>query len=254
MTDVQDILSGFEKQSLEQSQRAKLQRRFDTKYIFHQGQLPQLLECLAEDYALIAETHDPAPLFQNIYFDTPDLRFYRQHHNGMLSRYKVRLRHYSDTGLSYLEVKQKNNKQQTRKERLKRASFDSKLDNQDFRFINEQIPIEAGCLKASLEVDFRRISLIHKTETERITIDLEPIFRFEGSTYKPEGLCIIELKQSSFSHQSDALACLRAAGIKRSGISKYCLGISNTRKHVKQNLFKRRQLRINRITHQAEFR
>ena len=46
-------------------------------------------------------------LVTNLYLDTPDLEFYREHLRGSADRFKLRLRAYDETGPVFLEVKRK---------------------------------------------------------------------------------------------------------------------------------------------------
>ncbi len=59
--------------------------------------------------------------YRTLYFDTPDFELYLLHVNGRADRYKVRSREYTDTHLSYLEVKHRTPKDRTIKERLSTA-------------------------------------------------------------------------------------------------------------------------------------
>ena len=56
--------------------------------------------------------------YKSLYFDTEDRKFYNDHHNQRVNRYKVRYREYVDSGLVFLEIKCKNNKGKTIKKRL----------------------------------------------------------------------------------------------------------------------------------------
>ena len=45
--------------------------------------------------------------YDNNYFDTKDLQFYFNHHNGYVHRIKVRSRKYVETNTSFFEIKRK---------------------------------------------------------------------------------------------------------------------------------------------------
>ena len=56
--------------------------------------------------------------YRSLYYDTVDRQFFLDHHNERVNRYKVRFREYVNSGLSFLEVKCKNNKKKTIKNRI----------------------------------------------------------------------------------------------------------------------------------------
>lgn len=89
--------------------------RHDTKYILKQDTLDQLLQYLIDYYEVLEIDTKRIFTYHTQYFDTDDYRFYHQHHNRKLIRYKVRRRNYVDSDTMYLEVKFKNNKCKTTK-------------------------------------------------------------------------------------------------------------------------------------------
>ena len=56
-----------------------------------------------------------------LYFDTPDRQMYAEHQRGRKNRQKIRVRRYESSGVSFLEVKRKNNKGRTDKKRMEIA-------------------------------------------------------------------------------------------------------------------------------------
>ncbi|MBK8341295.1 MAG: VTC domain-containing protein [Flavobacteriales bacterium] len=55
--------------------------------------------------------------YRSLYFDSPALRHYLDHHNGRTLRSKVRFREYVGSGLCFLEVKRKTGTGRTDKAR-----------------------------------------------------------------------------------------------------------------------------------------
>ena len=88
------------------SQRA-LQKRVDSKFILHERALEPLFFHLSQDYAIVLSNKNRIARYQNTYFDTAEYLFLREHHRGRRPRYKIRIRHYPDRELSFLECKKK---------------------------------------------------------------------------------------------------------------------------------------------------
>lgn len=83
--------------------------RFEYKYLVPAAWAGRILDFVrpyvAPD-ASTAESPDGEYTITNLYFDTPDLKFYRAHRNGSLDRFKLRIRSYGD-GPVFFEVKRK---------------------------------------------------------------------------------------------------------------------------------------------------
>ena len=139
-----------------------LLRRIDTKYVLHTQQLFQALENLKDQYRILEIQGCRLNRYHNLYFDTPDFELYHQHHKQQRNRYKVRCREYVDTQLTYLEVKRKNNRDQTIKSRLKTGEFISDLSQKGQHFLSENYPYERQYLQPVLWNDFMRITLVSK--------------------------------------------------------------------------------------------
>ncbi|MFN2132576.1 MAG: carbohydrate-binding domain-containing protein, partial [Anaerolineae bacterium] len=81
--------------------------RTDVKYLLSEEQLLCALAGLTGAYRVLEIEARRLHGYRTIYFDTPDLALYRQHHNGWRERYKVRERTYTDSDLTFLEIKHK---------------------------------------------------------------------------------------------------------------------------------------------------
>ena len=99
-----------------------------------------------------------------------------------------------------------------------------------------------------LRTAFRRITLVSKQKNERLTIDFTLHWSniHTGIEVQLEPLVIIELKRNglTYSPMTDILRQLR---IKPMKISKYCIGTALTNPDVKQNRFKQKIRKIQRI-------
>ena len=91
-----------------------LLNRTDTRYLLTTSRLGPLLEALAGEYLVLEIEGTRLHHYQTLYFDPSDFALFRRHHAGAAVRHKVSGRAYLDTGLSFLEVKAKDNRGRTR--------------------------------------------------------------------------------------------------------------------------------------------
>lgn len=249
------ILAQMRPITLEEMDHIRLMNRIDTKYVTDEKTLGRLLsDALAQGYrALEAEGLRLSP-YNSMYFDTPSLRMYTDHQNRKLVRQKVRTRVYVSSGLTFLEVKRKNNHGRTKKKRtvIPPDAFD------DFRtvpeactFLSEKSDYTAQMLAPRLTTAFDRITLVNPARTERLTIDLHLHFHNVASGLDA-GLgpaVIVELKQDGRA-DSQMKRILLEHRIKPIRVSKYCMGTVLTDPTAKKNRFKLKIKKVEKIIHQ----
>lgn len=238
-------LRGYSSHDLTGIANSSLMNRIDSKFLLPLESLIQVLNACSSYYSLLKIDGVSVFRYDNIYFDTTELSFYHNHHNRKLNRYKVRHRHYADVGTSYLEVKFKNNKGRTIKNR-RIAERDEKIalsSNHDF-LKNNGITL-ANSLIATQKVDYQRISLANDAKRERLTLDLNINFAstleqsISGDNYALSNFYIAELKQEKLNRQSPFFHLMREMSIRSKGFSKYCMGHALTNnKNIKYNRFK----------------
>lgn len=95
------LLNQFQGISLKQLENYALMRRFDTKYLVPEKQLFQILRKLTHTYSVLEVNATRLNPYQTTYYDTPDFLFFRQHHNGIRNRCKVRTRTYLSSAASF---------------------------------------------------------------------------------------------------------------------------------------------------------
>ena len=222
----------------------RLMNRVDTKYVTSLDMLEAILERARSDYYVLETSGGRVAAYDSMYFDTPSLDMYMTHHSGRLVRRKVRTRTYVASGDTYLEVKRKNNHKRTKKKRIQIPldGFGHPFDSPEAAsFVLERSGYEALSLEPALTTTFDRITLVSKSMTERLTIDMH--LRFgnlrTGLSADMGRLVVIEIKQDSLasSPMADILQELR---IHPMGMSKYCIGTAMTSPGLKQNRFKSR--------------
>ena len=245
--DLYRVLQQYAPISLKEMERAKLLRRVDTKYLMSQAQLQQALEGMAQDYAVLEIKKRRQHRYQTLYFDTPDLALYQQHHNGWRSRYKVRSRAYVDSRLAFMEVKRKTNKNVTVKSRLQTPMLATRVNPYAGGFLHDHFPYATDGLEQTLWNSFRRITLVSKHRLERLTLDVGLSFWVGRDRVDFPGVAIAEIKQKHFSLNSDFIDQMRALGVRPMSFSKYCIGVALLYDGVKSNRFKPQLLRIDQL-------
>jgi len=227
---------------------ALLDRR-ETKYILHLELLLRLLPMLSATYRILTIADQPLARYRTLYFDTPDLALYHSHHAGALNRFKVRTREYVDSAYSFLEVKQKTNKQRTVKERIATPHMLTDLDERSRAFLATVCPLPATDLTPVLWNTYRRITLVSVAHQERVTFDIDLQFQWQNRCHTLPKLVTVEVKRAGRCQDSPLVQLLHDQHVRRGGISKYCLGVSLLYPTVKANKFKKKHRRIAKILH-----
>ncbi|MDA9774147.1 polyphosphate polymerase domain-containing protein [Saprospiraceae bacterium] len=244
---ISNIISSFRPINLFEMDVVALLKRVDTKFLLRADQLPALLQKMQSEYNVLEINNKRILSYKSLYFDTPEYKFYNEHHNGKIKRIKVRIRKYIDSNLYFLEVKKKDGKGNTNKSRVKIDSFEEALSSDSKRFISGVIDQELD-LQPSLWNSFERMTLVNTIAKERVTIDMNLQFMMKDQLTKVDNIVIIELKQERFNQKSTIVRELRKLGVHQYGFSKYCIGMISTFKNLKYNRFKPKLLRIKKIT------
>ena len=248
MQKIADIIRSFEPISLAQMESVKLMNRIDTKYAVPMAVLPLILEDARADYFIQEIDGKRIATYDTMYYDTESLDMYVRHHDRQLVRQKIRVRQYVDSDLTFLEIKRKNNKGRTSKKRIAVPGFD--ITGETFGeskrsvwsvadFIAAKSRYEWGEISPHMWTKFHRITLVNKTKTERLTIDMDLVWDnvVSGEKKTFEDLVIIELKRDGNvpSKMTHIMLDHRVHPLK---ISKYCIGTALTTPDIKKNRFK----------------
>ncbi|HEC42771.1 MAG TPA: polyphosphate polymerase domain-containing protein [Bacteroides sp.] len=245
--EIIESVQEFSPITLEEMDNVQLMNRTDTKYIFPSVMLPVLLTRASGLYRVLTIKEKRIFRYNSLYFDTPGLKTYFEHHNGIRPRYKVRFREYEDTGTIFLEVKRKVSNDRTRKSRTKVDKIEHKLSVESGNYIEKQSPLNPEELSPALWTLFRRITLVSVSSLERITIDYEISFRHNEEEKALPFLCIAEVKRDKSNGSTEFMKILKAAHIYPGSSSKYCLGTILLKSPIKYNRFKENILKINKI-------
>lgn len=246
MGTIDDILKKFDRISLEEISSFKLMNRTDTKFAFSISDLPLFLDQLSAYYKILSINDNLKLSYCTQYYDTPAFAMYIRHHNDALNRYKVRHRSYEESKTGFLEIKLKNNKGRTVKERLVQNVLQDKWTETENKFIADRTSYDPQTLKPSVLVKYTRITLLNKAINEKVTIDTNIVFSNGDTQHDLANVVIAEVKQA-IKAGTPALTILKNLGLKPVSLSKYCLGVNYLYPALKKNNFKQKLITLRKI-------
>jgi len=224
--------------SLDEIKTLALLDRLDVKFMLHERQLAQIMARISGHYRVLEINGVRPGRYHTTYFDTPDFAMYHAHHNGARARHKVRWRSYLDSGLIYLEVKEKTNRERTVKRRITLPAPISHLHDLDTSWMPASFKLDPHALRPVVWNRFRRLTLADFERQERITIDLALEFGRDNHAIPLPGLAIVEIKQRKFSLHSLMARELHRLQLHQAHVSKFCTAVAMLYPEQKQNRFK----------------
>jgi len=239
-------LSGFTSISLEEMNGVSLLKRVDTKFLTTNSELSKLLPLLYSDYQILEIDENRLMNYSTLYFDTKDLRCYKEHHNGKAKRHKVRIRRYVESDICFLEVKEKQNSGMTNKVRCSIDDFETDLSPKSKKFI-ENATKKDWELEPALHNYFKRFTLVNTQRSERVTIDTGLEYKTDSITKQFKNVVVIEVKQEKQNTRTPIYSILKSNRIRTVSFSKYCMGVANIFSGIKANKFKELNLKINQL-------
>jgi len=216
------VIEGYARATLELLAERALLRRVDTKFIVGLEDVAKVLRIVDNDYALLLAAERPIARYRTLYYDSPNYQSLVDHDRGRRPRYKVRVRHYVDRKLSYLEIKKKTNANRTQKVRREIPFLRDHLTGEDRQLADERSNLPGADLIPTLWTDFDRITLVGLRTKERVTVDLSLRFEGRGKSAGFPQLAVVEVKQARFSPRSPIMLALRGIGARPLAMSKYC--------------------------------
>ena len=236
---------------------AALMERVDTKFLLPASLAGALLDACGGAYRALEVGGARLSRYETLYYDTGDLALYHAHHAGRGTRRKVRRRSYVDSGQHFLEVKLRTGRGRTRKARVALdggppAALDHALDHAldrlgdpALRELAWGLPAEA--LRPVVRVDYRRLTLVRADGAERATLDAGvAIADARGRVASFPHVVVVEVKQPR-RDRSPLVDAIRALGVRRGGISKYCLGVASLEPAAKTNRYERLLRHLHRM-------
>ncbi len=123
------------------------------------------------------------------------------------------------------------------------------LSVDDRTYVTERAPCAGDEIVPQIWTDFRRITLVGLDIEERLTIDLDLEFAAGPERRRLPGMAIVEVKQPHFRPRSPSMLALRELGIRRSKMSKYCIGQATLHPELRQNRFRPVIRTVRRFNH-----
>lgn len=223
--------------------KAEMMSRIDNKFVIEGWVLQGLVPELAQAFDILDIENQRFFTYATRYFDDDVKSAYFEHHQGVRKGFKVRVRRYLDAGLCFLEVKVKGQRGMTEKYRMPYDPEAQDALSSDARdFAKETYSAQYGkpfdyVLIPSLDVQYRRITLVARDGGERVTIDTDLTFSTRDRMLATgSNLFIVETKSANGRGFADIL--LRSAKIRPAKrCSKYCVGMAATGQVSRYNHF-----------------
>lgn len=246
LTDISSTIACFDPISLTEMDAVKLQDRVDTKYVLAEERVAELLLAMQPHYRLLEVGGQRGTGYRSLYFDTQDLKHYRDHHNKRTLRSKVRFREYLGTDLVFLEVKRKTGRGRTDKARMRVERIPEMLSAEQALFVQRSSG-HAEALLPALWNRFTRYTFVAKDKAERLTLDVGLHYSDGHGEGALGGIVVAELKQSRADRGSAFVKLMASMGMRPMGMSKYCIGMITLHRVVKHNAFKEVLLKLQRL-------
>jgi hypothetical protein len=251
--ECQSYVKSFERIQLHEIGTSSFMDRLDRKFLLNEDEIRRLVSGLESDYRVVEAAKSCCSPYHTKYFDTPDYKFFSDHHKGKGFRTKIRYRSYPRTKTNFLEVKHKNNKGRTSKSRIPVESTSSDFAKPEREFLAASA-YDPGTdeLIHAVTIDYLRLAFISRDHEERFSIDFRMTAHRKGQSISFGNLAVAEIKQYRY-HTSAVVERLREMGCLESSMSKYCLSLSLLEPKLKANNFKPTLQRIRKINHEAIF-
>ena len=241
MSVIENFFNSYSHIGLQELEDVALMDRSEEKYIIPIAWCGDISNKLCTDYNILEIANERQFRYDNLYFDTPENICLEDHIRGRKNRFKVRIRSYSNSNISFVEVKSRNVYGRSQKRRIQRTSeqWDSPFTTKEQEFLFNCVPFAAE-LKPVLYSSYSRYTIANIAKGERITFDTNLEYKtLTGETFKPlDGLAVVELKQGETDRRSPLNRIFRERTDRRSPlgrtirISKYILGRLHTNKKL----------------------
>lgn len=246
LAQLENQARNFDAINLMEMESVALLSRLDYKFVFVAEELLALINKLQPDYRILSVQGRRLNHYRTLYFDSPEFELYRIHVNRQAERYKVRSREYTDTHLSFLEVKHHTRKQRTIKHRLQTSQPVFSLSNHDWNWLKTILPLDLSCLEPKLWNTFTRITLVGRRSVERVTLDTDISFFAEDHAAHLSNMAVVEVKMGTAANVSPLMKYLQSIRKHPTSFSKYVIGVSMLYDTVKKDKAQLQQL--NKIT------
>ena len=216
---------------------AALLTRRDRKYVVPLETAAQLVERLGDAGRVLEIGGRRSFRYESVYFDTPQGASYLAAARRRSRRYKVRTRSYLDAGRCLLEVKTRDPRGRTVKERLEHPiELRDHLDPHGRAFVRRcpLIGDQDRILEPALTTRYARTTLLVGADPARVTIDTDVEARTpDGRLVVLVGMAIVETKSGGPPSAADR--ALWSLGRRPTRVSKYCTSLAALRPELPSN-------------------
>jgi hypothetical protein len=240
---LQDIFNRLPPTYLDEVRIAALQDRIDTKYLLTEEQAAAIFDRLLDRYKVLEVEGYRGGHYRTLYFDTPALDMFSAHHAGVRPRFKVRMRSYVDSRISFLEVKRKTNRNRTVKTRIP-AEAALTIGDEGAAFLATQCPYNPADLVPRIYNEFIRVTLVGMQHVERLTLDFAVSLGIDDIRVDLPGLVVVEVKQKKLTAQAGIFRQLHDLHLLPTSFSKYVFATTQLTEDVRQNRFKERHMHV----------
>ncbi|MDA9312230.1 polyphosphate polymerase domain-containing protein [Vicingaceae bacterium] len=247
-SSLEKVLESYNPISLAEMDEVKLLNRVETKFVFTKNHFAVLLSQLSPHYSIVEIDNQVVHNYENLYFDDANLFLYNEHHRGRPDRFKVRYRKYVDSNLMFFEIKHKR-KGKTAKMRVKVTEINEHLGTLEKQLLKESDIPRLDLLPVTAN-SYKRITLVNKTSIERLTFDIDLVFKQNGKEAKLGDIVIAELKQERITRSSPFYKLARQMQLRPFRVSKYCTGLIQMAapQELKYNRFKKKLIHLNKLS------
>ena len=207
---------------------ASLQVRRDRKYLVPAALGDELVARLGDAARILEIDGRRRFAYESVYYDTPDLVSYLAAARRRPRRFKVRTRTYLDSGASRLEVKTRDGRGRTVKERHDHpAAAGTTLAREELRFL-AAIPMVDGratALRPVLVNRYDRSTLLLADGGGRVTIDIGlAAASGDGRGVELVDTLVVETKSAGAPGLADRV--LWGLGVRPTRVSKFCTSLA----------------------------
>lgn len=216
-----ECLDLYESVSLNELKLLDIKNRRDTRYVLTKEKALELLSEIDKRYKLLEVEGDRVIGYETSYYDTYDFALFNEHLKGRGKKYNIRLRSYSTSRDTYIDIKESSKGKYVSKTVMPYKS------EADFKKVLQNVtPYNLFRLEEKISVHFNRFTFVDIDNSEKFTIDLDLGFTTSNSFESLTSMAIIEVKSSKRFYISKIKQLLKKHRINTGIISKYCLGIS----------------------------
>ncbi|HRA48666.1 MAG TPA: polyphosphate polymerase domain-containing protein [Thermomicrobiales bacterium] len=225
----------------ELQERASFMERKDRKYLVPIDAMPDLLAEFPDGSQVLEIEHKRRFRYESLYFDDAAFPAYHLGLRRRPNRFKVRTRHYVESGLRHLEVKTLGNRGETIKTRILHQSSDlMALSASEYRWLEHfpQVRPFVDGLAACLSTTYERSTIVLPGSTGRVTMDSRLTWSEPGGDLiSLHDEIVIETKGNGKPTLVDRV--LWRAGYRPVPLSKFGVGLSLLRPELPANRWHR---------------